>query len=73
MLVSQVGRPGAGDKALTFSVTSQNWTALNETAQATAENDVNKVQTEALRQLVPDSGAYLNEVIRSGDLWICRY
>ncbi|KAL9070885.1 MAG: hypothetical protein Q9157_005661 [Trypethelium eluteriae] len=37
------------------------WTPLNTTQQAAAEDGVNKVQTEALRQLVPESGAYLNE------------
>ena len=47
------------------TVTSQDWTPLNTTQQAVAEDSVNKVQTEALRQLVPDSGAYLNEVCLS--------
>ncbi|KUJ14021.1 FAD-binding domain-containing protein [Mollisia scopiformis] len=48
-------------KALIHAVTSINWTPLNETARALAEYNVNHVQTEALRQLVPDSGAYINE------------
>jgi hypothetical protein len=49
-------------KILISTVTSQNWAPLNETARATIEYEVNHVQTEALRQLVPESGAYLNEV-----------
>ncbi|KAL9090548.1 MAG: hypothetical protein Q9165_005309 [Trypethelium subeluteriae] len=48
-------------KALVHAVTSQDWTPLNTTQQAVAEHSVDRVQTEALRQLVPDSGAYLNE------------
>lgn len=35
---------------------------LNETEKDAAEYNINHVQTEALRKLVPDSGAYLNEV-----------
>jgi len=47
---------------LTLEVTSQNWTPLDENERATVEYNINKVQTEALRKLVPDSGAYINEV-----------
>lgn len=43
-------------------VTSQTWTPLNETQRATVEHNINHIQTEALRQLVPTSGAYINEV-----------
>lgn len=43
-------------------MTSESWTPRNETERAIAEYNVNHVQTEALRKLVPDSGAYLNEV-----------
>ncbi|KAE9366414.1 FAD-binding domain-containing protein [Stipitochalara longipes BDJ] len=48
-------------KALIHAVTSQNWTPFNETDRATVEHNINEVQTEALRKLVPDSGAYINE------------
>ncbi|KAJ5619478.1 hypothetical protein N7510_003462 [Penicillium lagena] len=48
-------------KALIHAVTSQSWTPLNWTQQAIAEYNINNVQTEAFRQLVPDSGAYINE------------
>ncbi|PMD34528.1 FAD-binding domain-containing protein [Hyaloscypha variabilis F] len=48
-------------KALIHAVTSQDWTPLDETERATAEHDINEVQTEAFRKLVPDSGAYINE------------
>jgi hypothetical protein len=68
MLVSRVGKLGESEKTLTFSVTSQNWKPLNESARASAEYSVNEVQTEALRQLVPDSGAYINEVLLSGHI-----
>ena len=55
------------------TVTSQDWTPLNATQQAKAEYNVNKVQTEALRRLVPDSGAYLNEVCISLEpLAVCQ-
>jgi hypothetical protein len=52
-------------------VTSQDWTPLDETARATVEHNVNHVQVEALRQLVPDSGAYLNEVCLFSSIPIC--
>ena len=42
-------------------MTSKSWTPLNATEQAAAEYSVNHVQVEALRQLAPNSGAYLNE------------
>ncbi|KAF2806523.1 FAD-binding domain-containing protein [Mytilinidion resinicola] len=48
-------------KALIHAVTSQTWAPLNEAQQAIVEYDIDKVQTEAFRQLVPASGAYLNE------------
>ncbi|KAN0089987.1 FAD-binding domain containing protein [Hyaloscypha variabilis] len=48
-------------KALIHAVTSQDWTPLDETERATAEHDINEVQTEAFRKLVPESGAYINE------------
>lgn len=66
MLVSQVGLSEGGLKILTLIVTSQTWTPLNESQRAMAEYSVNNVQTEALRQLVPNSGAYVNEVCPSG-------
>ena len=44
------------------TVTSESWTPGNETERAIAEHKVNRVQAEALRKLVPDSGAYLKEV-----------
>ena len=43
-------------------MTSQEWTPLNRFARATVEHNINDVQVAALRDLVPDSGAYLNEV-----------
>ncbi|KAF7559013.1 hypothetical protein G7046_g5140 [Stylonectria norvegica] len=43
------------------SVTSQNWAPLNSTQKVDTERNINRVQTEALRRLAPDSGAYLNE------------
>lgn len=46
----------------TYTVTSQSWKSLNQTAQAETMYSINEVQTEALRQLVPESGAYINEV-----------
>jgi hypothetical protein len=48
-----------------FAVTSQDWTPLDETERATVEHYINEVQTEAFRKLVPDSGAYINEVYPS--------
>ena len=50
---------------LISAVTSQDWTPLDETERATAEHDINEVQTEASRKLVPESGAYINEVYPS--------
>ncbi|KAF2092444.1 FAD-binding domain-containing protein [Rhizodiscina lignyota] len=47
--------------ALVHAVTSQSWMPLNETQRAIVEHDINNVQTDAFRQLVPHSGAYLNE------------
>jgi len=47
------------------AVTSQEWTPRNHTQQAAVEYSVNHIQTEALRILVPDSGAYINEVCLS--------
>lgn len=49
-------------KALVHAVTSSNWTPLDERERASVEWDVGFVRTEALRRLVPESGAYLNEV-----------
>lgn len=49
-------------RILTFAVTSQDWTSLNETEHAIVEHNINNVQTEAFRRLAPDSGAYINEV-----------
>lgn len=45
-------------------MTSQEWTPLDEVARAETEYRVNEVQTESLRKLVPESGAYVNEVCR---------
>lgn len=53
----------------TCAVTSQHWTPLDETARAETEYSIDKVQTEALRQLLPDSGAYVNEVCLSSHVW----
>jgi hypothetical protein len=63
MLVNQAKLPRRRyEDSYTLLVTSQDWTPLNETQQANTEYNINHVQTEALRQLVPDSGAYINEV-----------
>ena len=43
-------------------VASQDWTPLDESERVTVESNINNIQVEALRQLVPESGAYLNEV-----------
>ncbi|QKX58297.1 uncharacterized protein TRUGW13939_05419 [Talaromyces rugulosus] len=48
-------------KALIHAVASQDWTPFDETERATVEHNINNVQVEALRRLVPESGAYLNE------------
>ncbi|TVY92958.1 putative FAD-linked oxidoreductase [Lachnellula willkommii] len=48
-------------KALIHAVTTQDWTPRNHTQQAAVEYSVNYIQTEALRILVPGSGAYINE------------
>ncbi|KAJ5291272.1 hypothetical protein N7478_000523 [Penicillium angulare] len=47
--------------ALIHAVTSQSWTPLDERERDTVEHEINHVQVEAMRRLVPDSGAYLNE------------
>lgn len=49
-------------KSDTCTVTSQDWTPLSETGQTEAEYSVNRIRTEAFRQLLPESGAYVNEV-----------
>jgi len=46
-------------------VTSQSWTPLDEKERAKTEYSINDVQTEALRKLVAESGAYVNEVLHS--------
>ncbi|KAF2164919.1 hypothetical protein M409DRAFT_24821 [Zasmidium cellare ATCC 36951] len=48
-------------KALIHAVTSQDWTPLDGIERSVVENSIDKIQVEALRRLVPDSGAYLNE------------
>lgn len=47
---------------LTHGVTSEVWTPRNDTQKVNVEHNINKVQTEALRNLAPNSGAYINEV-----------
>lgn len=72
MLVSQAGLFVAifSDQSnLSELVTSQEWTPRDETERAVVERNINQVQVEALRQLVPDSGAYLNEV----ELRVCLF
>jgi hypothetical protein len=51
-----------GSRSLTLTVTSQDWIPLDQTERANAEHSIDKIQTEALRQLAPNSGAYINEV-----------
>ena len=46
---------------MTIQVTGVYWTPLNEAEKFEQQNLLTNVYVEALRELAPDSGAYVNE------------
>ncbi|KAK5174977.1 uncharacterized protein LTR77_000113 [Saxophila tyrrhenica] len=56
-------------KAYAHVVLPRTWTPLNDTQKITASDDLRNARVEALRQLAPDTGAYVNEVDPTEPEW----
>ena len=54
--------PDLGCRANYISVATTTWTSLDTSEEDALVTQINATRTQALRDLAPDMGAYINEV-----------